>query len=305
MNSQDELRRSITDQIVAALRAGERPWFRPWSDLTNSGSPANVVSSKTYSGINPLLLDLAARRHNFQSRWWGTFRQWSDLGGIVKKRPDGVKPGAWGTQIVYCSPVRKSKQNDDGGSEEVKFFLLRTYTLFNADQVEGAAVDQYRARPRSLTDIVDYQPADRANRATDADIRYGGNRAFYSPAHDFIQMPVKESFVSAAEWYATHFHELAHWSESRLEWESSYAMNELVAEMAACYVASELAIPQSEDLTNHTAYLGHWLKALEDDSKAIFKAATQASKVANFLLSFGKGAQAGGEVSEALDGAVA
>src|SRR5262249_14770561 len=103
MNRQDELRRSITDQIITALRAGERPWFRRWVDLANTGSPANVVSRRPYSGINPLLLELAARTHNFQSRYWGTFRQWSDMGGIIKKRPASVKPGEWGTKIVYFS----------------------------------------------------------------------------------------------------------------------------------------------------------------------------------------------------------
>jgi antirestriction protein ArdC len=80
-------------------------------------------------------------------------------------------------------------------------------------------------------------------------------------------------------------------------------MNELVAEIAACYVASDMAIPQSEDLTNHTAYLGHWLKALEEDHRAIFRASQQASKVANFILAFSRGDHAGEEVPEALEGA--
>jgi antirestriction protein ArdC len=301
MNHQDELRRSITDQIIAALRAGERPWFRPWSDLTNSGSPANVVSNRPYSGINPLLLDLAARKHNFQSRYWGTFRQWSDLGGIIQKRPASMNPGEWGTKIVYYSPVKKTSKNDDGTTEQVKYFLMKTYTLFNIEQVNGGAVDEYRARPRVSTDIMDYEPAEQAIRATNADIRYGGDRAFYSRVHDYIQIPVKESFISVNEWYSTHFHELAHFSESRLGWEASYASNELVAEIAACYIAAQLDIPQSEDLANHTAYLGSWLKALEDDHRAIFRASTQASKVANYILAFSRGEHE--EASEELEGA--
>jgi antirestriction protein ArdC len=83
------------------------------------------------------------------------------------------------------------------------------------------------------------------------------------------------------------FHELAHWSEKRLGWEDSYAMGELVAEMSACFVASELRIPQSGDfLEQHTAYLASWLTKLESDPKFIFRASTAASKASDFLLEF-------------------
>ena len=90
MPSQAEIREKITNEIVAALQAGTPPWHRPWVNDKNAGFPANVVSKKRYSGINPLLLELAGRKYGLKSKWWATYRQWQQLGGQVKKRPEDV-----------------------------------------------------------------------------------------------------------------------------------------------------------------------------------------------------------------------
>jgi antirestriction protein ArdC len=123
-------------------------------------------------------------------------------------------------------------------------------------------------------------------------IRHGGNRAFYDPHNDFVQMPHKHQFDGTA-YYESLFHEMCHWSEApdRLNWdrskeENSYAQGELVAEMGSCFVCTELGIPLAEGIGNHAAYLQSWLKALENDHSFIFKASTQASKVCDYLLSF-------------------
>jgi len=101
----------------------------------------------------------------------------------------------------------------------------------------------------------------------------------------------KHQFVSEQEFYATCLHELAHWSESRCDWTGSYAEGELRAEMSAAFMCSELEIPNSDDLSNVQAYLQNWLKALNDDSRFIFKASTAASKAADFVLSFSRQAE--------------
>lgn len=289
--NQDQIRHRITDQIVAALKSGGTaiPWRRPWSNLENTGMPANVVSRRCYSGINPLLLQMVAQGRGYASRYWATFNQWRSLGLCVKKRPDDVAPGQWGTRIVYCSPVTKVKKADDGHEKEERFFLLREYVVFNAEQVAGDGIECFLARPREQATFVDYEPAQRAIDAVGADIRYGGNRAFYSRDGDFIQIPPRESFEGAHEWYATHLHELAHFAEPRLNWQGSYALNELVAEIAACYLCAELGIPQSDDLSNHHSYLAYWLQELEQDHRAIFRASQQASKATDYLLSFSRG----------------
>lgn len=134
-----EIRSRITDQILAALNDPAKlpPWRKSWSGDPNSGHPCNAVSRRRYTGINPLLLEIAAHRHGLRSKWWGTFRQWEGLGGRVKKRPADVPPGQFGTSIVFCKPVSKKTTADTGEECEGKFFVLRTYTVFNLDQVDG------------------------------------------------------------------------------------------------------------------------------------------------------------------------
>ena len=163
MPTQEDIRLSITNQIITALESGNvPPWRRPWRLGRNAGAPANVVSKRSYRGLNPILLDLAAQKHGFSSRWWGTFNQWKSLGGRVMKRPPDVSEGKWGCQIVFWSPVTKTVRNDQGDEEPDRFFVLRLYTVFNVDQVEG--LDHLRAGQGETeeTAAIDYQPAEQA-----------------------------------------------------------------------------------------------------------------------------------------------
>jgi antirestriction protein ArdC len=296
MPSQFDIRQQITNSIITALEGGNvPPWRRPWRIGKNAGPHANVISKRSYRGLNPILLDLASEKHGLSSKWWGTFAQWKTLGGRVMPRPDHVPPGKWGTQIVFWSPVNKKIQNENGDLEDERFFVLRMYTVFNVDQVTG--LDHLKAGQPDTNEplIVDYQPAEEAIAATAASIRYGGSKAFYSLSGDYIQMPPKATFESLDEYYGTTMHELCHWSEhsSRLNWsrkqkENTYALGELVAEIGSCYLCRELGVPASENLENHIAYLGNWLQAMKSDPRFIFIASAQASKAADFILSFSR-----------------
>jgi antirestriction protein ArdC len=298
MPSQNEIRAKITNTIVEALKSGKLPpWRRPWAADPAAGFPCNVVSKKGYRGINPLLLYIAAMRHNLTSKWWGTFNQWRDLGGRVMRRPDNVPSGSWGTGIIFWSKTTKVEENDDGEEEEKDIFLLRTYTVFNVDQVEGDHLDHLRVghSVTATNPIETYEEADKVIESTKADIRFGGNRAFYNRTQDYIQVPLREQFT-AAEYYETVLHELTHWTEapSRLNWnraDEGYAMGELIAEMGSCYLASELGIPNADNLPNHASYLEHWLRAMQNDHRFIFQASSQASKAADFILSFSQATQ--------------
>jgi antirestriction protein ArdC len=299
MASQQQVREAITGQIIAALESGGvPPWRRPWRIGPNAGFPSNIVSKKPYRGINPILLDMSSARHGLTSKWWATFNQWKTLGGKVMPRPPHVPSGKWGTQIVFWSPVRKPVKNDTGGDEEDRFFVLRSYTVFSVDQVEGDHLSHLRAgHGENDTDgaVIDFLPAEEAIEATGVTIRHGGGHAFYSPSEDFVQVPPKASFEAVDEYYETVLHELVHWSEhpTRLNWcrrqtENTYALGELVAEIGACYIARELGVPASENLTNHVAYLASWLKAMKDDPRFIFTASAQATKAADYLLAFSR-----------------
>src|SRR4051794_519259 len=135
MASQQQIREHITQQIIAALESGNvPPWRRPWRMGKNAGAPANIVSKKGYRGINPILLNLSSARHNLNSKWWGTFRQWKDLGGQVMARPSHVPPGKWGTTIVFWTPVTKTERDAEGDEKTDRYLVMRSYTVFNVDQ---------------------------------------------------------------------------------------------------------------------------------------------------------------------------
>jgi antirestriction protein ArdC len=178
---------------------------------------------------------------------------------------------------------------------------LRLFTVFSIDQVEGSHLDHLRAGQAHTHDplTANYEHAEQALEASlggmGVSMGYGGTKAFYSPATDSITLPPKASFESLDEFYNTAFHECVHATEhsERLDWsrknkENSYALGELIAELGGVFVCRELDVPASQDLTNHTAYLSSWLRAMKNDSRFIVSAAAQASKAASYILSFSR-----------------
>ena len=229
MSKQQKLREEVTKKIVAALEQDLLPWRRMWI-TSGPGRHTNVVSKKPYSGVNPLLLEIHAAAHGFRSQWWGTFNQWHQLGCTVNRRPDAVEAGQWGCGIVVYIPVTKEVEDPATGEEEEEtYWLLRKFTLFNADQVTGLQADLYRLYelpPKPAETQPDYEPAEQLIEATGAEIHFGGDRAYYRvptpagswPNHtagDWICLPPKSCFVNGA-FYSTILHELSHWSGSGL-----------------------------------------------------------------------------------------
>ena len=198
--------------------------------------------------------------------------------------------GQWGTNIVFCKPILKTVTDDETGEEEEQgFFMLKTYTVFNADQVSGAERFQVKEEPGSGNTEPDYGPAEELIAASGADIRHGGEKAYYSAGGDYIQLPNRERFGSVGAYYLTVFHEMGHWSESRQHFDRQdlgYPMCELIAEMASCFVASEIGVPNGEPLENHASYVKSLLDAMRGDSGFIFRASKLASATTDFLLAF-------------------
>lgn len=270
----------VTASIVAELEKGAVPWIKPWK--ADSSANKNIVSGKPYRGINRLILGMRGMGAGFSSPYWATFKQWQERGGCVRK-------GEKGTKIVFFSPVEKITRNASGEEETESFAVLKSYFIFNACQVDGAEV------PAPVTERTEFQAhADSESLLVEsgAAISYGGDAAFYMPSADRIQLPNKASFASSANFYATAFHELTHWTgaKHRLDRDLSkgrfgnpdYAFEELVAELGAAFLCQEKGI--AGDL-RHAGYIQSWLKALRDDSKAIFKAAALAEKASEFILS--------------------
>ncbi|QGJ70860.1 Antirestriction protein ArdC [Planctomycetales bacterium 10988] len=284
MNAND-IRTNITNTIIESLEAGGVPaWRRPWAaDPNGLGLATSLSTGKPYNGINQLLLQVVAMKYGYQSKWFGTFQQIKQAGASVTKGEKSI-------QVVLYRPVSRERTNEKGEQVEDKFLVMRTFNVFNAEQTTG--LDQFRvgfAQP-SGTIFERFEAMDRLVVAAGVNLRHGGNRAFYSPGGDFIQMPHRHQFETSEGYYQTLAHEMTHWSEKRIGFDRAnedhaYALGELVAELGASFLMAELGLPANENAENCTSYLDHWLKAMKGDTKFIFKAAATASKAVDFLLS--------------------
>ena len=264
----------VTQSIIEQLEQGAIPWHKPW--VADSSADKNVLTQKPYQGVNRLILGMSSMAQGFTVPAWASYKQWESLGGYVKK-------GEKGTRIVFYSPV--SKTNKQTGENE-NYSVLKAYWVFNASQVDGIEIVQTEPVAGEFTAN---ELAEQRIVKTGAMISHGSDAAFYMPSQDRIQLPNKSAFDSEASYYATAFHELTHWtgSESRLDrnlkgkfGNPQYAFEELVAEMGAAFLCQDYGIKGE---LRHAGYIQSWLKALKDDSKAVFKAAAYAQKAATFI----------------------
>lgn len=277
----------VTSRIIEDLEKGVRPWLKPWSasnaenrihrPLRHNGTP--------YRGINVLLLWGEAIEKGYAAPIWMTYKQAQELGGQVRK-------GEHGSLVVYADRYTKTESNEQGEEIEREIPFMKGYTVFNVEQIEGLPA-QYRVKPekekREPLPLI--EQAEEFFAATGAVFRHGGNRAFYAPAADFIQLPPAEAFKDGESYAATKAHELTHWTghESRLAREfgkrfgdQAYAFEELVAELGAAFLCADLGITP-EPREDHAAYLAHWLEVLKQDKRAIFSAAAHAQRAADYL----------------------
>ena len=297
MQSQSELRQTITYTIIDALKNGDLPpWRRPWSNDPNSGLHTSLSTGTPYRGINQLLLAVASMKSKYQSSWWGTYNQIAFNKGQVRR-------GEKATKIVLWKPISRKRTNETGKEVEDSFLVMREFSVFNVEQCDG--LDKFQvgfAKPEVSSDE-QYEHADLVISSIGADIRYGGNQAFYCITDDRIVMPYRHQFESPEAFFETAFHELAHFSEhpDRLNWnrqEQGYAMGELIAELSSCLMMGEVGLSVTANLSNHAAYLSHWMEGLSRDPSFIFHAASQSSKIVDYLLSFSRATE---EPTEKLD----
>jgi len=279
----------VTDTIIKQLESGAAPWVKQWQG-SSSGSH-NVISGKGYNGINTIILGMSEAAAGYKSGAWGTYKQWLSVGAQVKK-------GTKGTTIIFYSPVTGSKVTASG-EEKTYHYVLKSYSVFNADQVDGYTAPVLPAKTFNSIAALETLAA-----ASGAVIKHGGDKAFYSPAQDFIQMPQKTDFKTEAAYYATLLHELTHWSgaASRLNRDLSgrfgneaYAAEELIAELSAAFLCANYQI--NGDL-RHAGYIASWLRVLKNDNKAIFKAAALAQKAADYIKAFASSEEAAQPVAE-------
>ena len=280
----------ITDKIITELEAGRVPWVQPWGTAAAKASlsmPQNASTGRTYSGINVLLLWGAVIERGFSGQSWLTFRQALSLGGNVRK-------GERGTTVVYADrfvPEDEKRRARETGEDAQAIPFLKRFTVFNTDQCENLPEDVATAAPPVPTGLIEPR-VEALIVATGIDFRIGGNRAFYVPAHDYVQVPPPQAYFEPINWHRTALHELGHASGAphRLNRDLSgsfgskkYAFEELIAEINAAFCCASLGITPT---VRHADYIGSWLEVLREDNRAIVRAASQASKAADWLLAF-------------------
>lgn len=288
-----DIYQEVTDQIIAELETGAAPWVRSWD--ASAGMPHNFTSHRQYTGINVMLLWAAGIQSGYSSSAWLTYKQAKDKGGHVRK-------GEKGTQIVFWKFLEKPTGETDANGDQVtdRIPMCRFYTVFNVEQCENlpGVVDEAPAVPQG------YEHIDEVIQAIGADIQHGGNRACYIPSRDQIRMPRPQDFTAPANYYAVLMHELTHWTgaASRLDrnlsgrfGDAQYAAEELIAEIGAAFACARLGIKGE---LRHAAYIESWLKVLKNDKRAIFTAASQAQKAADYLIE-----RAGGQADNVQEAA--
>ena len=298
----------VTERVIADLEQGVRPWLKPW----NAGNTAGRITlplrhnGTPYRGVNILLLWGEAMANGYSAPTWMTFRQALELNAHVRK-------GEHGSMVVYADRFTRKETDPDGNDVERDIPFLKAYTVFNVAQIEGLPAHYY-AQPESKAEKVQLiESAEAFFTATGAVIRHGGDKAYYAPSLDIIQLPVPEAFRDAESYAATKAHELTHWTKhpNRLDrdfggkrfGDTGYAREELVAELGAAFLCADLGITP-EPREDHASYLAHWLQILHEDKRAIFSAAAHAQRAVDFLHSQSDSKAETQEVTaHALDGA--
>ena len=285
-----DIHEQVTNQIIDLLDQVDLDNYQPpFASLAAKGLPLNPTTKNHYQGVNILNLWFNQQAKKFSSNHWASFKQWKDNGAKIKK-------GEKGTRIVFYKTLTKTEENSSGETETHKIPMLRLYTVFNANQVENYNQDAIKVPEQDRVERISL--VEEFCSKTDADIRHGGDEAFFAPDEDFIQMPETRLFLDTEEasatenYYSTLLHELTHWtgSKHRLKRDlahnqkerEKYAFEELVAELGAAFLCAHHGIAQNHP-PNHALYIKSWLKALKDDKTFIFKASAQAAKAVDFL----------------------
>jgi antirestriction protein ArdC len=274
MKQKFDIYADVTARILDLMEKHGTDWTKPWADGNGSGFPISMSSDKAYTGINVLLL-WAEQRSSIE---WGTYKAWQSKGAQVRK-------GERGTQIVYFQMLEKT---DEETGQIKKIPMLKYYTVFNAEQVDGYKAESVESLPNGADKVA---IADHFIARTKAHIDHNQTSAFYVPSRDMIGLPKREAFKSTDGYYSTVLHELTHWTGAKHRLDrlrdggfgsTEYAKEELVAEIGSAFLCVKLGVTK-EPREDHAKYLNNWMKALRDDKRAIVRACKLAQSAVEFL----------------------
>lgn len=270
----------ITERIIEQLENGVIPWQKPWSG-THSGA-YNRISNKPYSLLNQMIL-----KHDGE---YATFKQWSDLGGKIRKGEKSEVVTFWKIQPI-------EEENEDGEKVIRQIPILKYFNVFHISQVDGV-------EPKEQLKISDLEPIEEAekikteymNREHLKIFEKVTNDAFYLPIQDYIQVPCKEQYQDIEEFYSTLFHEMIHSTghKNRLNrpdmqgivryGSEKYSKEELTAELGSAMIINILGIETEKSFKNSSGYIQDWLQVLKNDNKFIVSASSKAEKAVKYIL---------------------
>jgi antirestriction protein ArdC len=286
-NKATEAMAAVVDQLVTLIEEGSAgTWSMPWQQISaDQWNPTNARTGNTYTGGNRLALAMTAMLAGYSSGTWATYRQWADLGGQVRK---GEKAVARIVRPIERTIDDTDEDHADEGTPKRSRIFWKASAVFHADQVDGWT-------PTAVA-VDDRPPIDQAEALVSGWTAAGmnlvelGNRAFYSPASDFVHVPPRSQFPHLEHWYSTTFHEGTHWTAKRLGrqlggrfGDHAYAVEELVAELGAAMLGAHVGIDQVAR-PDHVDYLAHWLQVLKADPHHLWTVASHAEKAAAFLV---------------------
>lgn len=274
---------TVTDAIVAGLERA-REWRRPWASVVRDLAPVNV-RGQAYRGVNTLLLAAVAMERGYASRQWGTYKAWQERGAQVRK-------GEKSAPCVFWKSYEREAVDADGKPATERVLVARLYSVFNAEQVDGAPPSPVKAGAPTPFGGVLVGFTIREGVA----LSHGGDRAYYDRLADAIRLPYAGQFDSPEAYAATFAHECAHATghETRLDrrfgqrfGDDAYAIEEVTAELAAAMMAT--AVDAAYAPASSTDYIASWLRVAREDARAVFAVASAAQRAADLVVGPGLG----------------
>lgn len=276
-----DLFEKVTTDLIAMIEDGAKDWRMPWHLLSTGGLP-HSAEGRAYRGWNALVLAMVAADRGWTSSTWATYNAW-------KRHGAQVRGGERGTQVLLWKPTERHEPNNDGVESVHRSLLARAFTVFAAEQVDGA--ERFTPPPSDEMETQRIELAETYFAAVGADVVHGGGQACYVPALDRIHLPHRHQFDTPATYYATAAHEHVHWTGHRYRMQRdltgrfgshAYGAEELVAELGAAFWCAQFGLEQATR-HDHAAYLGDWLALLRSDTRALLAACGHAQRAIDFL----------------------
>ena len=269
----------VTDRIIEQLEQGVISWEKPWGGVIDGAY--NRISKKPYSLLNQMLLQ--------HSGEYATFKQWSELGGHIRK-------GEKAEIVVFWKLQPYEEENADGEKIIKQIPLLRYYNVFHISQVDGVEPKEIDLNEFELIEEAEKIKTEYMTRENLKILEKLTDDAFYSPAFDYIQVPCKEQYQNVEEFYSTLFHEMVHSTRHKTRLDrletgvnthfgtESYSKEELVAEIGSASIMNLLGIETKKSFRNSSAYIQNWLQVLRGDKKFIISASSKAEKAVKYIM---------------------